>query len=283
MPSTEPIFAFVLMPFNTAFDDIYKLGIQEAATDASIVAQRVDEQVFSEGILARIHHQIERADIVVADMSGQSVNVFYEVGYAHAMSKLCLLLTRDAKDIPFDLMHHRHIVYGSSVANLRKRLIREFDWAKEQINSIRSSRIKVNLRSTRGNVSTVPWRKVCGTVTFVVDMVNETERASDTIDAVYVYTSEAQWQISQAGKVCRSTPSDVSGFATRYFVPPPARRLNENGWAPLEFTAERMFRWVGQRRPQSTYVLRTLLLRLAMGHRYYDHELRVDMELNDDA
>jgi hypothetical protein len=43
----EPkIFAFVLMPFNKAFDDIYKLGIKETATQLGILAERVDEQYF---------------------------------------------------------------------------------------------------------------------------------------------------------------------------------------------------------------------------------------------
>jgi hypothetical protein len=48
------LFAFILMPFESAFDDIYRLGIQAAANDLGIIATRVDEQVFhKEGILAK--------------------------------------------------------------------------------------------------------------------------------------------------------------------------------------------------------------------------------------
>jgi hypothetical protein len=54
-------------------------------------------------------------------MSGRNPNVFYELGYAHAKNKVCLLLTKDATDIPFDLKHHRHIVYRS-IQDLRKKL-----------------------------------------------------------------------------------------------------------------------------------------------------------------
>src|SRR3954452_23592229 len=64
--------------------------------------------------LERIYRQIELADIIIADMSGKNPNVFYEVGYAHAKQKLCILLTANADDIPFDLKHQRHIVYGES-------------------------------------------------------------------------------------------------------------------------------------------------------------------------
>ena len=108
------------MPFDKAFDDIYKFGIKETAIRLGIVAERVNEQIFREGILERIYRQIEIADLILADMSGQNANVYYEVGYAHAKEKLCVLMTQVADDIPFDLKHHRHIVYGSSIQSLRK-------------------------------------------------------------------------------------------------------------------------------------------------------------------
>jgi hypothetical protein len=95
-------FAFVLMPFDSTFDDVYRIGIKEAAASLDILAERVDEQIYQEGILERIHRQIEVADIVIADMSGKNPNVFYEVGYAHAKANLTILLTSNVEDIPFD-------------------------------------------------------------------------------------------------------------------------------------------------------------------------------------
>jgi hypothetical protein len=47
----DKLFAFVLMPFDKAFEDIYRLGIKDTARRMGIVAQRVDEQIFGEGIL----------------------------------------------------------------------------------------------------------------------------------------------------------------------------------------------------------------------------------------
>jgi len=96
----ESFFAFVLMPFDRQFDDVYSLGIKDAVDKAGALAERVDEQVFHrEGILERIYNQIEIADLIIADMTGRSPNVFYEVGYAHAKKKLCVLLTKNADDI----------------------------------------------------------------------------------------------------------------------------------------------------------------------------------------
>lgn len=83
-PTAPKPFVFVLMPFAQEFDDIYKFGIKGAAQEVGAYAERVDEQMFVEGILERIFNQISKADVIVADMTGRNPNVFYEVGYAHA-------------------------------------------------------------------------------------------------------------------------------------------------------------------------------------------------------
>ncbi|HEY0051016.1 MAG TPA: nucleoside 2-deoxyribosyltransferase, partial [Pyrinomonadaceae bacterium] len=120
--TTPKTFCFVLMPFSEEFDDVYRIGIKEACDKAGAYCERVDEQIFSERILDRVYNQIAKADIVIADMTGRNPNVFYEVGYAHALGKLTILLTRNADDIPFDLKHFTHIVYGTKISILRDEL-----------------------------------------------------------------------------------------------------------------------------------------------------------------
>lgn len=132
MPKQKP-FVFVLMPFHENFKDIYKFGIRGAAEEVGAYAERVDEQFFQEGILDRIFNQISKADVIVADMTGKNPNVFYEVGYAHALGKTVVLLTQNTDDIPFDLKHRRHIVYEGSIDNLRAKLIEELKWAINQV------------------------------------------------------------------------------------------------------------------------------------------------------
>ncbi|HVX91580.1 MAG TPA: hypothetical protein VHC20_08325 [Candidatus Paceibacterota bacterium] len=118
------------MPFDGAFDDVYRLGIKEACAAADAYCERVDEQIFQERILDRIYNQIAKADLVIADMTGRNPNVFYEVGYAHALNKPAVLLTKHADDIPFDLKHFPHIVYGQSISTLRDDLIARVKWFK---------------------------------------------------------------------------------------------------------------------------------------------------------
>ncbi|RZI40514.1 hypothetical protein EGT07_23010 [Herbaspirillum sp. HC18] len=119
MKTSPKPFCFVVMPFASEFDDIYQFGIKGACEDAGVYCERVDEQVFTESMLERIFNQISRADLIVADMTGKNPNVFYEVGYAHALGKRTVLLTQDANDIPFDLKHFPHIVYGGRINDLR--------------------------------------------------------------------------------------------------------------------------------------------------------------------
>jgi len=121
-------FVFVLMPIKPELNDIYKFGIKGAADDVGAYAERLDEQIFTEGMLDRIFNQINKADVVVADMSGRNPNVFYEVGYAHALGKIVLLLTQNADDIPFDLKHRQHTVY-THIDDLRQALIPKLEWA----------------------------------------------------------------------------------------------------------------------------------------------------------
>jgi len=120
MPATTPKpFVFTLMPFEAAFHDAYQLGIKAACKEAGAYCERVDEQIFQESILEQIYNQIAKADIVVSDMTGRNPNVFYEAGYAHAIGKRTILLTQKAEDIPFDLKHYPHIIYGGSITTLK--------------------------------------------------------------------------------------------------------------------------------------------------------------------
>jgi len=126
--TTPKPFVFVLMPFSQDFDDVYKLGIGPACKGAGAYCERVDEQIYTENIMERIRNQIAKADLIVSDLTGQNPNVFYETGYAHALGKTTILLTQKAEDIPFDLKHTPHIVYGKSVSGIKPELRRRIKY-----------------------------------------------------------------------------------------------------------------------------------------------------------
>jgi nucleoside 2-deoxyribosyltransferase len=132
MLTTAPkYFCFVLMPFSVEFDDIYQYGIKESCKEAGAYCERVDEQVFQETILDRIYNQISKSDLVIADMTRRNPNVFYEVGYAHALNKPTILLTQNSDDIPFDLKHYPHIIYEGKISIIREELTKRIMWFQE--------------------------------------------------------------------------------------------------------------------------------------------------------
>lgn len=271
------IFAFVLMPFDSTFDDIYKLGVKETASQLGIVAERVDEQIFQEGILERIYRQIEVADIIIADMSGQNPNVFYEVGYAHAKGKLCILLTKNSDDIPFDLKHHRHIVYSDSINGLRDQLAEELSWAKNEIDNVRSSRIKVALKDTCGNLERTKYF-ARGNVEIKVDLLNDSNTTSAEIEAIYFYSKKG-WTLHQDGKECPSTESDIPDFYSRHFLTPPIRKLHKNSWAQLKFESRRILAFAkeGDELKDSYRVAGRSIIRLVTSEGNFDYEISLDV------
>lgn len=119
------------MPFSEEFDDIYKLGIKPACENVDAYAERVDEQIFMGSITQRVYNQISKADVIVADMTGRNPNVFYEVGYAHALGKAVVLLAQDTKDIPFDLKDYPHIVYAGKITGLIPEVEKRVRWCLE--------------------------------------------------------------------------------------------------------------------------------------------------------
>jgi len=121
-------FVFVLMPFSTVFRNIYRTGIKAACESIGVDCERVDEQIFTESILWKVYSQIAKADIIVAEMTGCNPNVFYEVGYAHALNKQVILLTRDAGGIPFDLKDYPHIIHKGKISKLRTELENKILW-----------------------------------------------------------------------------------------------------------------------------------------------------------
>jgi hypothetical protein len=78
--------------------------------------------------LEQVYNQITKADLIVSDMTGRNPNVFYETGYAHALGKKVVLLTQQSEDIPFDLQHYPHIIYGGKIVLLRDQLERQVSW-----------------------------------------------------------------------------------------------------------------------------------------------------------
>jgi hypothetical protein len=274
------VFAFVLMPFDPKFDDVYKLGVQQTAKRFGISAERVDEQIFhKENILERIYNQIATADFIIADMTDRNPNVFYETGYAHAKGKTCLLLTSNADDIPFDLKHHRHIIYGNSIQNLILQLERELPAVKSEVEN-RQSAFIVNLSKANGDLEKTKYI-ASGKVNLFFDLDNKTNGPSPEIESIYFYTGRG-WRFDQDNQECLSSPSDLPDFHLRHFVKSPIRRLPAGGWAQLKLGGRKHLAYAGDEPLKDSYRLTgRALMRINTTEGANDYPIDIDIEVEE--
>jgi hypothetical protein len=106
----EP-YVFVLMPFRQQHFMLYERAIKPALEELGCIVEHANEVNTVERIVDSIFTKIRSARFLVADTTGKNPNVFYELGYAHALGKKVILIVQDPKDIPFDVADLRHIVY----------------------------------------------------------------------------------------------------------------------------------------------------------------------------
>lgn len=123
---------FVVMPFSEPFDSLYRDVIKPVAErkELDFKVDRVDE-IYGPGVvLDDIRRQINEAHVVVADVSVPNPNVFYELGYAHALNKPAVLLARRSRDevttLPFDIRAYRVVFYDDTIGG-KKRVEEELE------------------------------------------------------------------------------------------------------------------------------------------------------------
>ena len=114
---------FVIMPFSEDLDDLYYFGIYETVNECEGICIRMDEEQFTGGILSQIYKNINESHIIIAEVTRHNPNVYYEIGYAHALNRQVILLTNDIKTAPFDLTGFNHIVY-TSIKDLKNKLLK---------------------------------------------------------------------------------------------------------------------------------------------------------------
>ncbi|MFX0136507.1 MAG: hypothetical protein ACFFDN_22900 [Candidatus Hodarchaeota archaeon] len=105
--------AFVLMPFDKEFNEVYTDLIKPAFEAVGYKVERADDIVSHENILKDIVRSIAKADLIIADLTSLNANVFYELGIAHTLQKPVIIITQSIDEVPFDLASYRVIQYST--------------------------------------------------------------------------------------------------------------------------------------------------------------------------
>jgi len=83
-PLSEHPKCFVVMPFGVQdLEDLYSEFILPVLADCRLDCARGDDIFGLNVVMDDVKAAIAKADLVIADLSGQNPNVFYEVGIAH--------------------------------------------------------------------------------------------------------------------------------------------------------------------------------------------------------
>lgn len=103
-----------LMPFNTKYDILYST-IKQGCSYNGFNCLRTDEEKIENSANLRkyIVLKIIQAQVVIAVLDGRNPNVLYEVGIAHAIGKLVILLVKRDKsnELPENLKGNRLLIY----------------------------------------------------------------------------------------------------------------------------------------------------------------------------
>ncbi len=100
--------------------------IERALSEANFLIFNIEKiqpgAVFTNFIM----DSIQSSDFIIVDISRQNPNVFYELGYAHALRKptILLLSSDETSSIPSDLQGNLYIIYDkANLSSLRDKII----------------------------------------------------------------------------------------------------------------------------------------------------------------
>jgi len=104
---------FVAMSLNKSLDNAFKKGFKVGIEAAGYQAYRVDQALHLERIDLKIIGDLRRSRVIVADVTDERPNVYFEAGFAMALNKPVIWSVReDQKDkLHFDTRQFPHLIW----------------------------------------------------------------------------------------------------------------------------------------------------------------------------
>lgn len=87
-------------------------SIIKPAIDSKFNIERSDLISSTNKITDEIIHRLKNSELVIVDLSSHNPNVFYELGYRHALERPTITMINKDYNIPFDVSAYRTIYYS---------------------------------------------------------------------------------------------------------------------------------------------------------------------------
>jgi hypothetical protein len=93
-------------------DEIFKFVVAPVVKQAGLESYRADLDPSPGAITPKLIAELLSARLVIADLTGRSPNVFYELGITHSFARPLILIADSSSSIPFDAKDERIIALG---------------------------------------------------------------------------------------------------------------------------------------------------------------------------
>ena len=118
--------AFIVIPFTPMHKQLYDQVIKKALEKEGYEIIRSDQIPAGEAFIRNTFAGIDRCNLVIGVVSGSNPNVMYELGYAERLGRPTILLTDEPSNIPADIRHINHFVYGKESSTVTKERLIEW-------------------------------------------------------------------------------------------------------------------------------------------------------------
>ncbi|NIM17854.1 MAG: response regulator [Candidatus Aminicenantes bacterium] len=110
---------FVIMPFSSTnsctedeWSEIFENVIKPAVEKSGFNYKCERANLPFGSIIEDILDNLNRSELVIADLTDRNPNVLYELGVRHTIGSPAIMTAQSKADIPFDLLSYSFIIYG---------------------------------------------------------------------------------------------------------------------------------------------------------------------------
>lgn len=115
-------YIFMIMKLDDKYTEIYEEAIKDVSKDRNYNFEIINaDEIYGPGIIiSDIIDKINKSKIIIAEVTLENANVFYEVGYAQALKKPTILIAEKGRVLPFDINAFRVLFYENTIAGKRR-------------------------------------------------------------------------------------------------------------------------------------------------------------------